>query len=64
VPKEPTQELKEPKVPQVIQELKVLRVHKEGWVVQAFKELKEPKVLKGLIQVLKEPQDRQVPKEP
>jgi hypothetical protein len=29
VPKEPTQELKEPKVLQVIQGLKVLRVHKE-----------------------------------
>jgi hypothetical protein len=29
-----------------------------------FKVHKEPKVLKGLIQVLKEPQDRQVLKEP
>ena len=38
---------------QVIQVLKVLRVHKEEWVVQEFKELKEPKVLKGLTQVLK-----------
>jgi hypothetical protein len=44
-----------PKVRQVIQGLKVLRVHKEGWVVQAFKEPKEPKVLKGLIQGLKGP---------